>query len=673
MLPTKFIDIDFETRSELDITQVGARVYAEHPSTEILMISFSINQKDVFNWNPFFGEKNNKQILEQAIGHVKSMDGKIAIRAFHSEFEYWVWNLVGTRQFGWSEMPIEYFYDVMVQACIAGFPAGLDNCAIAMGLDEQKDKKGKQLIGMFSKPSRKKGESFKNPLSYPEEFKEFIYYCDQDVRTQIAVAKACPPMTERHHAIFILTERMNVRGLPIDKSMAEGALALVDIYKQKAAKQIKKITNGAIESASQNIALQKWVNEQGCNIPNMQAPTIEKFLASKKTPDIVKKVLQIRSSVSKSSTAKYSAALQYLTFENTVHGFIKAFIARTGRWGGRGLQIQNFSKPHKDFPYWCDYDVLAQAITDRDLRFIEVLYMDVMETLKAATRAMIHAPKGYKFISADYAQIEARIVMWMANSKTGLRDFSGEGKIYESMASDIFSKPINQIEKPSFERDVGKETVLGCGFGMGHKKFLFRCVEQRNLQLDQAIAQKAVKEYRSRYSEVPSAWKQCEIAAIKAIQYPGKIFSACKGKLVFQLVDIYLTLRLPSRRALYYPYPVIRLEDNGFGKEVEVIYYKNWDHKNPAGKKWDYEKTWGGILFQHAVQGTAMDIMANGMLNAEKNNYPALFTVHDESLAMVKKSFGSVKEYEEILCQLEPWAKGLPIIAEGWEGTRYKK
>lgn len=670
-VPTKFIDIDFETRSELDITVVGARKYAEHPSTEILMISFSINQRDIYNVNPYISDSVASFEFMKALRLVKK--GKAVFRAHHSEFEYWIWNLVATRQFDWPPFDITKFYDTMVLTCAMGFPASLENAGTAIGLKEQKAaKEGKRLINFFCKPSRKKGEKWNEPRIHMREFKEFIEYCNQDVRTQIEIARECKPMTLRQYRVFLLTELMNVRGLPIDENMAKGAIELVEQYKEQACIQIKKLTKGKIDSPTQN-KLKDWLNTIGCDIPNLQAPVIEKYLASKTLSPKARKALELRSSASKSSTAKYTAALTYLTKDKTVHGFIKAFIARTGRWGGRGLQIQNFSKPSKHFPYWCDYEVLAEAITDVDGRFIELLYSGIMDSLKAATRAMIAAPKGFKFVSADYSQIEARIVMWIANDPVGLNDFSGAGRIYENMAGTIFQISPEGIKKPSFERDLGKETVLGCGFGMGWPKFLSTCVDARNLPVDAATAQKAVKEYRKRYKKVPQAWKDCEKAAIKAIQFPNRIFPVCEGKLKYYSDGKHLYAVLPSGREICYPFAKIRIELNTFGNEQEVVFYKNWNTQAKVGQRWQYERIWGGTFFQHGVQGTAADIMAHGMITAEQNNYFVLFTVHDESVSIVKSNFGSYKEYEKILCTLEPWAKGLPIVAEGWEGTRYRK
>ncbi len=669
---TLYLDIDFETRSEISIMDHGAAKYAKHPSTQILMISFSMNGKQIANWNP-----HTKPIgYVKLIRYIKTVARKkhYRIRAHHAEFEYWIWNEVATKQFGWPKLPMSKFYCTQSLAGANSYPGSLEKAGMSMNLVEQKDAKvGKTLISFFCNPSRKKDEHFKEPLVYLSKFQDFIGYCDQDVLTQMHIVDHCKPLTPFQIKILDLTEKMNVRGLPIDREMCEGAIRLVDKYKKRADKRLSEITGGEITSASQTVKLTQWLNdEKGAAVPNLKAETIVKVLKRKNLDDDVKEVLVMRSNVSKTSTAKYAKALALITDDDLVHGFIKAYLTITGRWAGRGLQIQNFSKPAPDFPRWCDYEYLVQLIRDADIDTIEFFYGDVMAALKAATRSMIRAKKGYKFICADYSQIEARIVMWLAGSRMGLQDFSGDGKIYEKMSAQIFSKNVKDIAKGSFERDVGKETVLGCGFGMGVDKFFQRCTNDRNLSLTKDIAQFAVTQYRVRYPEVKKAWNDCEEAAKNAIMNKGLTYYACNRKLHYLHDGNTLACRLPSGRSIYYPAAKIDVISKPWGP-TEVVCYKNWKDTRPAGKKWDWEDTWGGTLFQHAVQGTAGDVMANGMLNAEEANYPALFTVHDESLAMVKDHFGTVKEYEELLCRMPLWAEGMPIVAEGWEGPIYKK
>lgn len=672
MLPTSFLDIDFETRSKLDVTVVGAKKYVEHKSTRILMVSFTLDEGEVINYNPFFSSDRIKRKILNLFRKVKRSKGKIAVRAFNSEFEYWIHNLVGVNQFGWPELDISCFYDVRIQAGAMGFPGSLENAAVASGAEIQKNPEGKALIKFFSAPNA--DGTFNNPIDHPEKFKRFINYCDDDVRAQIAVAHKCLPLSERQFRVSIMTERMNIRGLPINKKLVQNAIKLVDIYKELADKKIQAITDGAVSSGRQTKVLQQWLNANGCDIPALRAEVIEKFLASPKhCPGKTYEVLQIRSNVSKTSIAKYEKALVYLAEGDRVHGFLKAFMAITGRWKSFGLQMHNYPKPGKLFPSWADMDLIHEAINGLDYAFLEILYGDLMEVLKAAARSMIYAPEGYKFVTADYSQIEARIVMWMADDPVGLADFSGEGKIYEGMAADIYGVPASKIQKPSKERDVGKETVLGCGFGMGDKKFYITCTEIRNIDIEREIAKKAVKGYRARYVKVPKAWKDCEEAAIKALLNPGHSFTACKGKLELRVSGSHLFCKIPSGRKIVYPFAKLKRENDQWGNEKYVIYHKVWVNQAKKGCNWQYQKTWGGIIFQKSVQGTAADIMADGMETAEKHGYPSLFTVHDEAASLVKEDFGSVKEYEDLLCQLKPWAKGIPVVSEGWQGKYYRK
>ena len=669
-----FCDIDFETRSEVDITKAGAYKYATHPSTKILILGYSFDEKTVDDYDPYTCPKSQLRDFIRTFKKNKAKKGKdYKIRAFNSMFEYLIWTHVGVRQFGFPELEIDDFYCVMAEACAMGFPASLENCAKALSLVDQKDSQGKALIRFFCNPSRARNERFKNPKHHGLRFKLFKGYCRQDVVVQIAISKRCRKLTAFQYRTLVLTERMNLRGLPVDIPMAEGALALVDFAKAETDESIQRLTNGAVQSASQTKVLTNWLKDNGLKIPNLQAATIERILLDPKTPALLAEVLRVRTDGAMSSTAKYKAVGIY-EVDGLVHDFIKYHIANTGRWGGRGVQIHNFPKPHKNFPKWYDHDLLCELITNKDVDMMRFLFNSIAECLKAAARGVIKAPEGKKFIGADYAQIEARVVMWIANCVNGLRDFSGEGKIYEKMAGEVFNRPYTKIKPGSFERDVGKETVLGCGFGMGDAKFHSRCVMDRGLLLERSVAKKAVVGYRERYPEVKQAWSDCEKAAIDAISNPGQKYSVCKGKIVYHFEKGHLFARLPSGRYLTYPRAFVREELNQWNRPQVRIYYYTWDQKAKGAIKWVPKDTWGGTLFQHAVQASAADVMAIGMENAEQYGYETVFTVHDESAAQTDDTPENNKEkYEELLCDLPAEFDGLPIKAEGFEGKRYKK
>lgn len=581
IIPTKFIDIDFETKSELDLTVVGSKKYALHPSTQMMMISFSIDQKKIFNFNPYFPNRKSGIALQYLLSLVQKKD--YAIRAHGSEFECNIWNHVCTKQFDyWPKLPLEKFYCTLTECGIDGLPLGLAQAAIASGVDQHKQEAGTALINFFSKPITKGGSEFRDPLEHKEKFYEFMDYCDQDVKTQIAVSNFCSGMSQREWEIFILTERMNQRGIPINEKMCHGALKLQSIYQAEANERILKITKGAIHSPNQTVFLTRWLRKKGSDIPNLKKETVEKYLTLN-LPKKIRKVLLLRQGTAKSSVAKFRKALDQLTEKKRVHGALKALLAITGRWKGRGIQIQNYPKPSKDFPSWCDYQYLAHLIEDVDTETITFLFGDVMEALKASCRSMIRAKEGFKFLSADYAQVEARITMWLAGDKGGLKAFANNDLIYEKMAGVIFNMDWRKVKKGSFERDVAKECVLGCGFGMGPDRFLQTCVDKRGLDIKKPLAVKAVKTYKITYKAVPVAWKDCGKAAIRAIESPGVSFMACNGMLTYTRVGKKLYCRLPSGRKICYLFPRVRLEENKWGYDSKNVYYKCWSDAKKAG------------------------------------------------------------------------------------------
>ena len=644
-VPKYFLDIDFETRSEADIKATGAMKYCEHPSTEILMISFSYNGHKVYNWNPWH------------------------IRAMNSEFEYWAWNIVAVRQFGWPSVPIEQFYDVMAMSCAMAFPASLENAGAAIKAKITKDPGGARLINWFSKPIGK-GKGFRCPHDHPDKFQEFIDYCDDDVATQMAIADKCELLSPFEHEVFLMTERMNVMGLPIDMDLVHAALELVNQFQDYANKKAIRLAGPdcGFESLTQTARVKDWLNANGCAIPNMQKDVILEWLNDTMLtiPKKCRTILHLRSQAAKASTAKYVRMNDGTDLNGWLHGFLKYHIARTGRWGGRGVQIQNFPKPGQSV-YHLNWEQVIKVVKKRKLKLLKK-YGDPMEVLAGCLRGAICAPKGYKFVSADYSQIEARFIFWLADDPIGLRDFGGDGKVYEGMAATIYGVLPSSIEKGSFERDIGKRTVLGAGFGMGARKFVTSCWEQGGVVVSAALGKKSIEGYKARYKMVPILWEKVEKAAIRAVLVPMKRFTY--KKISYQKRGKHLYCRLPSGRELCYPFARVRTVKTRFGPQPKLYYDGMCSYTN----KWKELDTWGGKLTENFTQAAARDYMAVGLLNCEASGiYTSIFTVHDEGVSLAKEGTGSVEEYERLMCISPDWAEGCPIEAEGWEGQRYRK
>jgi DNA polymerase len=235
------------------------------------------------------------------------------------------------------------------------------------------------------------------------------------------------------------------------------------------------------------------------------------------------------------------------------------------------------------------------------------------------------------------------------------------------MASDIYKfKVIKDVH--DHERFVGKQAILGLGYQMAHIKF-----RNRNLDFDVELSipfcKAVVKLYRKKYKKVESLWYETNDAAIAAVRHPGRKFYTAGKKVYYQMYKRWLYCYLPSGRRMAYVEPKV-VDVWKWGKDIPTLTYAGYDSFK---RKWVRLETFGGKLVENIAQGITADICDGGMQRAEERGYHVVFPVHDEVIAEVDEDFGSVKEFEDILCETPSWGKGLPVAAEGWEGMRYKK
>lgn len=304
------------------------------------------------------------------------------------------------------------------------------------------------------------------------------------------------------------------------------------------------------------------------------------------------------------------------------------------------------------------------------LEWIRKNYGDPMKVFSSMTRAMLIASPGKELFCADFAAIEARVAFWLSEHEEGLQAFREDRKLYEEMAAQAFDMDIEWLcteeGKASLERFVGKESVLGCQYGMGWLKFKSQCHKKGMKSVTDEIAKKAVYTYRKIHWPVPLFWKNIEDAAVQAILNPKKSFKVTKVKIYMN--GDFLNIRLPSGRRLRYYKPRVSQKQLANGRMVPQIHYWTMDHH-----QWCEVVTWGGILTNHCVQGIARDLMANGMLNIENAKYDFLVSVHDEAIAERKIGLGNLDEYISLMTTIPNWAAGVPITASGFVSKRYRK
>lgn len=290
-----------------------------------------------------------------------------------------------------------------------------------------------------------------------------------------------------------------------------------------------------------------------------------------------------------------------------------------------------------------------------------------IKVFSSLLRLMITSSPDHELFCADFSAVELCLTFWVADHTEGLKAIREGRKLYEEMASAAFGIPLKDVTKESLERFVGKESVLGCGYGMGHVKFLSQCHKKGMKSVTPEIAKKAVDAYRSVHYPVPDLWRALEWAAIKAIQSPGTRIKT--NRVTVYTHGDFLCIKLPSGRRLRYFKPRLASKRLASGRLVpEIHYMAPWKGKLLSNT------LWGGVLTNHVVQGIARDLLVNGIFNIKNAGYKFLLSIHDEALAERKVGEGSLPEYLKLMNKIPAWAKGAPITSAGWgHEQRYRK
>jgi len=475
------LHLDYETRSAADLKKVGAFRYAMDPSTQILLCAISLNDEEPVVWRAD-GVYSSPQELAKVLALLGLVSGsQHLIYAHNAQFELAISDALFKRTFGFASPDHDRWRCTAAMARRAALPASLEKLAEYLGLEQQKDKGGAALIRKFSvpqKPSKKHPEGgFLDPCAFPEDFQRFADYCAQDVRTEQAIPKKLKAfeLTDKDNSLatFQLDIDINSRGLPVNVEGLKIAEQLRIAETEKLTKEFQQLTGF---NPTQGAKLLEWCKEQGVSLPNLQAATLEDGMDDMEFDETsaVGKALKIKQRISYASVKKIPAMLACAgPNDNLVRGSILYHGPTTGRWAGRLIQPQNFKRPTVP----CTEQAYADICAGMSAEAIEVIYGPVLEVLSSCIRHFIH-DTGYKgnyyswnnpFLNADYASIEARIICWLAGEEWALQEYIDGVDRYKTMASAIFNRPADQIDK--LQRFVGKIAVLGCGFGMGATKY----------------------------------------------------------------------------------------------------------------------------------------------------------------------------------------------------------
>lgn len=659
------IHLDFETYCVLDVRTVGAYRYALDKSCEVLIAAYAVDEDAVLAATPSTAPAGPNLSRLYAL----AADPSNLFWAHNAQFERAVWEAVLVRRYGAPSIARNRWRCTAALAAQAGLPRSLDKSSRALGLDMRKDPEGARLIRLFCvprKPTKKNPATRILPGDAPEEFQRFIEYCRQDVRTERGLHHTLPRLPESEQRAYELNCRVNERGLPIDTKLAATALRVTVEMRNMLAEETRRLTDGI--NPTQRDKLLEWLHERTPHVKDLQAATVRKAL-EKDLPDNVQRVLEMRLEAGKASTKKLLPMLQCAgPHDNRVRGTLLYYGAHTGREAGRLIQPQNFTRgtltPEQQ-------DLALDTLALGDTHLFSMLYDSPLSTISQCIRGFIRAAHGRRFVVVDYAAIEARVLAWLAQEEGMLRSYRAGLDVYVLMAALVFGVDSGHVTKE--QRRIGKNLVLGCGYGLGASGFVAYCGRQE-LTISEELGERAVYTYREHHKRITRIWKDVERHAIYAVQSGETVrlrnltFSYVETPVGRKLYS-WLTITLPSGRRLWYPQPALT-EEERYGRPAWKLSYMAEGERT---HEWIREGTYGGKLVENVVQGISRDLMVHGTACAEAAGYPVVGTVHDELITEPKNGHGSSKELERVVCQLPDWGEGIPINAEAFECQRYRK
>ena len=537
-------------------------------------------------------------------------------------------------------------------------PLSLEGVGAVLGLDKQKMTEGKELIKYFCSPckaTKSNGGRTRNlPKDAPEKWRQFKTYCirDVDVEKQIRQRLAKFPIPKREQEIYCLDQRINDRGIMVDRNLVNHAVACDLLYKETATARAYELTG--LENPNSVSQLKLWLKEKGLEVDSLAKDTVKDL--SMKAEGDVQEVLKLRLATSKTSVKKYEAIDRSVCAENRVHGLLQFYGAnRTGRWAGRLVQIHNLPQNHLP-----DLELARALVSEGRYEEVELFYESTPNVLSELIRTAFVAKPGCRFIISDYSAIEARVLAWLAGEEWRLQVFETHGKIYEASASAMFHVPIEEITKTSPLRQKGKISELALGYGGAVGALTSMGALKMGLTEEELPG--LVSTWRSANPHITAFWWVVDEAAVTAVRdkKPSKV-----GRVSFEYKSGILFVTLPSGRKLSYVKPRMML--NKFGREG--LTYEGIGES----KKWMRLETYGPKLVENIVQAASRDILAEAMLRLEKEGFDIVCHVHDEVVLEVPDGKSSVEEVNEIMAVNPVWTEGLPLKAAGFESPFYKK
>ncbi len=645
------LSIDLETYSSVNIKKSGLYKYVQSPDFEILLFAYAYDEEAV-------------QVVDLASGEIipegvllDLSNPEVEKHAYNAAFEYYCLSK-------FFRTVLEQWHCTMVHGLYCGYPGSLAAIGEALNLPQEKKKmaEGKNLIRYFCSPctpTKRNGGRIRNlPFHDLAKWNLFKEYCQQDVVTERVIAQklSTHPLPSSEHALWVVDQLINIGGVAIDQELVGGALQISNHISEELSSKAKELTG--LNNPNSIAQLKRWVEDNAnIQIDSLNKQTVSELLSAKTGSDAVQTMLRLRQEMAKTSVKKYEAMQAVMCLDGRVRGLVQFYGAnRTGRWAGRLVQVQNLPRNYLE-----SLDTARELVKKQKVEALQLVYGNVPDTLSQLIRTAFVPREGCHFAVADFSAIEARVIAWLAQESWRLDVFHTHGKIYEASASTMFGVPIELIRKGNPEyalRAKGKVAELALGY-QGASGALIQ-MGALQMGLSEEDLPDIVQRWRASNRRIVDLWYAVENSAIKCVESGSPSFLSCG--ISFTRDSERMMITLPSGRRLFYTAPQLIPDDRGYKR----LYFMGL---NQSSKRWELTQTYGGKLTENIVQA-----VANAILNLYQAGYQINFHIHDEVILEIpNKSNQSLERAIELMCQAPRWADGLPLRADGFESSYYKK
>ena len=687
------LHLDYETRSECDLFKEGAFNYAKHESTDIICLGYAFDEDPVELWHP--GMPFPSALLDMFRDPAPA-----SLHAHNAQFEWLITQYVLTQYSNITAPPLDAWYCTAAQARARALPGALDDLGRCLGLNIQKDKRGKELIKLLSLPQlTEDGDKRLDLDPDPDLLDEMYDYCRRDVEVERLAEKATPPLSEEEHDDWVVNEMVNARGLLVDVEFAAAATAYAEDEKRDISDKLTDITDGEITSPHQyqrikdhmgpfiaehdavrlamtRVEKNRKTGDEKTRISLDKSVRLKLLRMVEEDPNILPyatvEMIKLIDEAGKSSVHKYQNMVNRADTDGRVRGaYMFSGAGQTGRFSSLGLQLHNFPRRTADNPD----EIRSQVMGNYEIP-------DVMDTLSTMLRPSIIAPPGQVLVGGDWSSIEARVLPWLTGTEGGYRVlevFKGNAKdpsapdVYMHAAADLYQIDPREVTKD--QRAVGKVIILSAGYQGGYRAFQ-AMARAYNVQVTDDEASVIIRNWRADNSWCTEFWYALERAARDAMWNPGTSFDA--GRITYCRPDPEAPLyaALPSGRILSYPQPRIEDLDKDMDRPQWDVTCTKAAWKPAQGEtEWGRVQLYGGLYAENVTQAVAADILRHAMRVATDEGWDLVGHTHDELILEVNDNDedNAARALERIMLDGPAWSEGLPLACETWSGRRYGK